>query len=189
MPNPNNPEPHSHSAPVSQWVARFAPLIAKDARVLDIAAGRGRHTRYFLERGAQATAVDRDVSRLEDIRGRAEIVEADLENDAPWPFGGRRFDAVVVTSYLYRPLFPALLAAVAPDGILLYETYALDHEHYGRPRNPEYLLRPNELLEVISGHLHVIAYETGLEERDYGLGVTQRICARKGAAPMMLPRP
>jgi SAM-dependent methyltransferase len=177
---------HDDRKPVpSAWITRFAHLIGEGGRVLDMAAGRGRHARYFLERGAHVTCVDQDVSRLEDLRDRAEILEADLESDA-WPLGARRFDAVIVTNYLFLPLFPSLVAAVAPQGLLLYETFASGQEQYGKPRNPDHLLRPGELLEVVVGQLQVIAYEAGLEERASGPCVIQRICAINGNAPAAL---
>lgn len=86
------------------------------------------------------------------------MVEADLEEE-PWPFPERRFDAVVVTNYLHRSLMPTLVASVAPGGLLLYQTYARGHERYGRPTNPDWLLRPGELLEAVRGRFRVVAYE------------------------------
>lgn len=148
---------------VSPWVARFADLVPAGGTVLDVAAGAGRHTRFFAARGHRVTAVDRDVARLADLAATVEIVEADLEGDerAPgsWPFAGRTFAAVVVTNYLHRPLLPALLLAVAPGGVLLYETFGRGQERYGRPRNPDHLLQPGELLEAVRGTLEVVGYE------------------------------
>lgn len=111
-------------------------------------------------------AVDRDTSALLELQGGVdgaqhgdvEVVAADLEG-GPWPFPERRFDVIVVTNYLHRPLLPTLVDAVAPGGALLYETYAVGQERYGRPSNPDWLLRPGELLEVVRGRLRVVAYE------------------------------
>jgi SAM-dependent methyltransferase len=175
----------------SDWITRFAGLVKPGGRVLDLAAGGGRHARYFLARGHGVVALDRDTTRLADLAdpatgGGAEVIEADLEDGAPWPLEGRSFDAVVVANYLYRPLFPALRGALAPGGVLLYETFAVGNEAYGRPRNPDHLLRPGELLELARGHLEVVAYEAGLVERN-GPAVIQRLCARRdGAAPALL---
>ena len=147
--------------------------------VLDLAAGGGRHTRLFLARGHPVTAVDRDVAQLEvpgPVAG-LEIVRADLEDRSPWPVAGRRFGAVVVTNYLWRPLLPAIVASVAAGGILLYETFALGNEAHGPPRNPDFLLRPGELLEAVRGRLEVIAYEQGFSA-DPRPAVRQRLCAR-----------
>ena len=145
--------------------------------VLDLAAGSGRHARYLVELGYRVVAVDRDVSRLFDlVNGQAaEIVEADLEN-APWPFPGRRFDGIVVTSYLHRPLLPILAASLAPGGVLIYETFAVGNEKYGRPSNPDFLLREGELLDAFSQTLTVVDYGHGYEERPRP-AVKQRICA------------
>lgn len=125
----------------------------------------------------RVTAVDRDVSGIADLRDRVEIVAADLEDGSPWPLAGRRFDAVVATNYLYRPLLPTLVATVAEGGVLIYETFAVGHERFARPRNPEHLLRAGELLDAVAGTLRVIAYESGEDEGEAGPRVIQRICA------------
>jgi SAM-dependent methyltransferase len=145
----------------SGWVTRFGVDVPAGGRVLDVACGGGRHTRWFLERGHTVTAVDRDLAGVADLADeeRVELVERDLEDGSPWPFAGREFEAVVVTNYLHRPILTALVAAVAPDGRLLYETFAAGNERYGHPTNPDFLLRPGELLDVVRGELRVIAYE------------------------------
>jgi len=149
--------------------------------VLDVAAGGGRHTRLFLQRGHAVTAVDRDLTGLRDeADARLELVQADLEG-APWPFAGRTFAGVVVCNYLWRPLLPALVAAVAPGGALLYETFAVGHERFGRPRNPDFLLRPGELLDAVRGALDVLEYEHG-EVGDPPNAVRQRLLAVRATA-------
>lgn len=182
------------SAPAA-WVVRFASRIPARGVVLDLAAGSGRHARYLVELGYRVVAIDRDVSRLFDLVNEeaAEIVEADLEN-APWPFPGRRFDGIVVTSYLHRPLLPILAASLAPGGVLIYETFAVGNEKYGRPSTPDFLLREGELLDAFSQALTVIDYEHGYEERPRP-AVKQRICAiadtdtRQGALTEDLSQP
>jgi SAM-dependent methyltransferase len=127
-----------------------------------VACGVGRHTRLFLGRGHPVVAVDRDVVGVADLEGTPglEIVEADLETGEPFPFAGRTFGGVVVTNYLHRPILPAIVEAVAPGGVLLYETFARGHaEIGGRPSNPDFLLLPGELLEAVRGRLRVVAYE------------------------------
>jgi len=131
--------------------------------MLDLACGYGRHARYFAARGAHVVAVDRDATALATLSATAGIEsrEVDLEG-APWPLAGEHFDAIVVSHYLHRPLFPHLRAALAPDGVLLYETFALGNEAYGRPANPAFLLRPGELLELAAAPpqpLTVVAFE------------------------------
>ncbi len=149
--------------------------------MLDVAAGGGRHSAFFLDRGHPVTAVDRDVSGLAFLAGRQgfEIVAADLES-RPWPFSGRTFAAVVVVNYLWRPLFPALLGALAPGGLLLYETFAAGNERFGRPANPAFLLRPGELLAWVGGLLDVLSFEEG-EEYEPRPAQRQRIAARRPA--------
>lgn len=170
----------------SAWVRRFAPLIAPGSSVLDLACGNGRHARFLEAGGWRVTAVDRDAGALGGLRGRAgiEIVEADLEAGA-WPLGARRFDGIVVTSYLHRPLFSRIAAALTEGGVLIYETFMLGNERFGRPANPAFLLRPGELLEAFAG-LRIVAFEQG-EVAQPKPAVVQRLCAVVGDAPCRLP--
>jgi len=103
------------------------------------------------------------------------VQHADLEL-APLPLEGRRFAGIVVTNYLYRPLFAQVLEALAEDGVLIYETFALGNERFGKPSNPDFLLRPGELLELAHGKLRVLAYED-LQVRVPRPAMVQRICA------------
>jgi SAM-dependent methyltransferase len=143
----------------SPWITRFAHLVAAGGSVLDLACGRGRHLRWFAGHGHPVLGVDRDGEALATLQGVGELLQADIEN-GPWPLADRRFDAVIVTNYLWRPLFPRILAAVAPGGLLLHETFARGNESVGRPSNPDFLLAPGELLQAYPG-LRVIAYEDG----------------------------
>jgi SAM-dependent methyltransferase len=146
--------------------------------VLDVACGSGRHLRWLAAQGFAVTGVDRDGAALAASGGLGRTVTADIET-GPWPLGGERFDAVVVTNYLWRPLWPALLASVAGGGVLIYETFALGNEAFGKPSNPDFLLRPGELLEACRG-LHVVAFEDGV--LDAPLRRIQRIVAVKTPA-------
>ena len=124
---------------VSPWVRRWSHLVPAGASVLDVACGGGRHLRWFAARGARVTGVDRDVQALAALAGVGELVTADIEQ-GPWPFAGRRFDAVVVTHYLWRPLLPVLVESVAAGGVLIYETFCRGNETVGRPSRAEFLL-------------------------------------------------
>ncbi|HEX6793410.1 MAG TPA: class I SAM-dependent methyltransferase [Casimicrobiaceae bacterium] len=170
-------DPHASLRP-SDWLVRFASLVAPDARVLDVAAGRGRHARFFAQRGAQVIAVDVDADALAPLAGTPNVSTriADLERGA-WPFAAEAFDAIVVTNYLHRPLLPHLLATLAPDGALLYETFAAGNEAFGRPSNPAFLLRENELLDAVRDHLAIVAFEQGVVTEHERRAVVQRIAA------------
>ncbi len=165
--------------PPSPWVLRWAGLIAPAGQVLDVAAGRGRHSLALAARGHRVVAVDRDTRRIREApgAGQLEAVEADLEA-GPWPFPDRTFDAVIVVNYLHRPLFPDLISAVGPLGVLIYETFMVGHERFGRPTNPAFLLRDGELLDAVRPALRVIAYEALLltEPRT---ALVQRIVAQR----------
>lgn len=178
---------HMHADQPSAWVERFAGLIAPGGAVLDLACGHGRHSRHLAGRGYLVEAADRDADSLASLSGLRHIATrlADLEQD-PWPYAGRRFDGIVVANYLHRPLFPHLVEALAEGGVLLYETFMLGNERFGRPSNPGFLLRPGELLEAFGARLHVVAFEQG-EAAQPKPAVVQRLCAVNGAGPLRLP--
>ena len=127
--------------------------------------------------GFRVCAVDRDRQALAALAGIAGIgVQlSDLENGL-WSPTGLRFDGVIVTNYLHRPLFPRILEALSPAGLLVYETFAAGNERFGKPSNPDFLLQPGELLDVVHARLQVIAYED-LEVTTPRPARIQRICA------------
>jgi SAM-dependent methyltransferase len=176
----------SFQAP-SAWVERFTPLIRPGGRVLDLAAGEGRHSRILIESGFAVRAVDRDISALLTLAGpRCEVSQIDLETDAPWQLG-HGYDGIVVTNYLYRSLLPAIANALAREGVLIYETFALGNERLGPPRNPDFLLRPGELLDAFA-MLTVIAFEQG-DVTSPRPAVIQRIAAVAGPFGRLPQRP
>jgi SAM-dependent methyltransferase len=143
----------------SPWIARWAHLVPAGGEVLDVACGFGRHMRFFRDHGHPVVGVDRSPEAVAAVRDLGEAYEADIEN-GPWPFTGRRFAGVVVANYLWRPLMPAIVASVAPGGVLLYETFAVGNETVGKPSRPDFLLRDGELLSACA-NLRVVAYEHG----------------------------
>jgi SAM-dependent methyltransferase len=172
----------------SAWVARFAGLIPAGGRVLDLACGDGRHTRFLARRGHRVTAVDIDVSGLSDLAGQPgiRVVQADLEN-GEWPFAPASFAGIVVTNYLHRPHFRVLPATLQPGGLLIMETFAAGNERFGRPRNPDFLLAPGELLSAFAPTLQVVAYEHGVEQVPRP-AVRQRLVALRQTEPAPLPQ-
>jgi SAM-dependent methyltransferase len=190
----------------SSWSVRFAPLVAAGTTLLDVACGHGRHAVFFAARGVMVTAVDRDKEALFSLRSVADGAAASLPNistdcfdleSGSWPYAPGSFDGVLVSNYLWRPTFDALLATVKPGGLLLYETFMDGNERYGKPSRPDFLLRSNELLVRTRDQFEVIAFEQGPEfeiastetssisanvaaETDHTVvAVKQKICARK----------
>ena len=181
------PTPALYSPPTtaSAWIEQWSHLVEKGGAVLDVAAGNGRHSRFFASRGHDVLALDRDETALASLAAVQHVSTrcADLEN-AAWPLReDEKFAAVVVTNYLHRPLFPFLLDALAPGGVLLYETFAAGNAQFGKPSNPDFLLNPGELLDAVRPRLRVIAYQDGFISAPRASCV-QRICAVAGPAPL-----
>lgn len=166
----------------SPWVERWAHLVPTEGVVIDLACGYGRHARLFAAQGHRVLALDRDAEALASMADVANIetLQADLEQGA-WPLGMQRFAAIVVSNYLHRPLWPHLLAALDHNALLIYETFMLGNEKYGKPSNPDFLLRPGELLQAVNA-LHVLAFEQGRVNSPKA-AIVQRICATTRAAP------
>jgi SAM-dependent methyltransferase len=145
----------------SPWVQRFADLIPKNGAVLDLACGTGRHARYLLSLDFRVLLLDRNITAVADLAAdeHAELIACDLEDGRPWPLGERTFDGVLVTNYLYRPLMKSIVSAVAPGGVLIYETFAHGNQAFGRPSNPDFLLQREELLNFARPQLQVVAFE------------------------------
>lgn len=175
-------EKHAGFRAASPWVERWAGLVPEGTPVLDLACGGGRHGRLFLDRGHPVTFLDRDVSAVDDLRGQAGVtlIEADLEDGSPFPLKEQQFGGLVVTCYLHRPILPDLIQAVAPGGVLIYETFAIGNEVYGHPARQSFLLEEGELLDAVAGHLTVRAYEHGYEDEPKP-GIRQKICATRTA--------
>ncbi len=176
---------HGTEAP-SAWVRRWAHLVPKGGKVLDVACGHGRHMRWFAQRGHAVTGVDRSPEAMASLAGVGRTVLADIES-GPWPFEGERFDAVMVTNYLWRPLLPMILSAVAEGGALIYETFAQGNESVGKPSRPDFLLQTGELLAVCQD-LRVVAFEDGFCESPERF--VQRIVAvrKPPSTPVSPPR-
>lgn len=169
------PHGHAPTADPSEWIQRFAHLLPAPAQVLDMACGSGRHAAYLAGLGHHVTGIDRNPQALAQLPTGVTAIEADIEN-GPWPLPGQQFDAVIVTNYLWRALWPQVLGSVREGGVLLYETFAQGNAAYGKPSRPDFLLAPGELLQVCAGW-QIVAYEHGL--RPQPDRVVQRIAAIK----------
>ena len=172
------PDTHGAQAP-SSWISRFAHLVQPQGQVLDIACGLGRHMRLFHAQNHRVVGIDQSQAAIDAVANLGQAIQADIEN-GPWPLPGQQFDAVVVTNYLWRPLWPQILDSVKPGGLLLYETLAQGNEAFGKPSRPDFLLRPGELLEVAHDALRVVGYEDGTLDVPRTAFV-QRICAVREA--------
>lgn len=173
-----------HASPTpSDWIRRWSHLVPTGGSVLDVACGEGRHMRWFFDRNHPVTCVDKASEAIEKVATMGEAICADIEAN-PWPLPGRRFDCVVVTNYLWRPLLPTIVDSVAPGGLLLYETFSLGNETVGRPARAEFLLRPGELLRACE-NLRTVAYEDGFLEEPARF--VQRIAAVRERQPSAVP--
>ena len=169
-------EPHLDIA-ASAWVQRWVAWLRPGGAVLDVACGAGRHARLLAQLGFEVDAVDRDISLFIAPPQNVRLRVADIES-GPWPYAGQRFDGIVVTNYLHRPLLPVLVDSLEPGGLLIYETFARGNERFGKPSNPDFLLAPGELLEAVRGKLRVVGYEDLVVEEPRPAAV-QRLCARR----------
>jgi SAM-dependent methyltransferase len=164
----------------SPWVKRWAHILKPQSRVLDVACGNGRHSVYLANLGHAVKGVDKAPQILptsllcDGTTGSIDIETVNLELQDIWPLGTDQFDAIVVTNYLWRPHWPHLLRNLAPEGVLIAETFAVGNEQYGRPSNPQFLLQSGELLHM-TRDLSVVAYEHGL--LDEPKRVVQRVAA------------
>jgi SAM-dependent methyltransferase len=166
----------------SPWVVTHADKIKVGGRILDLACGSGRNARWLAAKGWQVEAVDRDRAALDTMRGIAHIQTtcADLENGS-WPYKDQRFDGIVVCRYLHRPLLDRLAEHLHSQGILIYETFMVGHEQFGRPSNPDFLLRPDELLDCYRDKLTILAFEQGRFDAP-NPSMQQRLCAQRPAS-------
>ena len=163
----------------SRWVTEHASLISAGGRVLDLACGGGRHAIWLARQGYQVDAIDRDASAVARMSGinNIHVHIVDLEADKAYTFN-HHYDGIIVSRYLHRPLLKTLALILNPNGVLIYETFMLGNEQYGKPSNPNFLLQPNELLDVYSPLLKIIAFVQG-EVTEPKPAVMQRICAIK----------
>ena len=171
---------HGVIADASPWVRRFADAIPKNGLVLDLACGAGRHTALLASLGHQVLSVDQDISMVESLKDESvQTLELDLEG-SDWPLLNQEFSAIVVTNYLYRPFLDELPKILTEDGVLIYETFAEGNAEFGKPSNPNFLLKSGELLALAQrSGLKVIAYEDIYLDHPKP-AMVQRICAVKG---------
>jgi len=167
------------------WVQKYSTLVPPGP-VLDLACGKGRHGRYFLELGYPVTFIDKDISGVADLtthnnsphnNANALLIKYDLEKNNPWPFSPNQFSGIVITNYLYRPLFPTLITTIKPDGIIIYKTFTTGNEQFGRPTNPDFLLKENELRAAFNKQFQEIAFFQGREMNPDR--ITQAICVQR----------
>ena len=155
--------------------------------MLDLACGSGRHAALLASLGHAVLAVDQDISAIEGLLNpRIQAQQEDLEG-AIWPLEDQQFSGIVVTNYLYRPFLEHLPQMLSEGGVLIYETFADGNAQFGKPSNPNFLLKPGELLALAAhSDLKVIAYEDIYLDQPKP-AMVQRICAVKGHLKGCIP--
>lgn len=180
---------NSHTAleEASPWIRRFVSAIPKNGVVLDLACGAGRHTHFLLNAGFAVLAVDQNIDAIsQEKHPSLEVARMDLEGEI-WPLTGKVFSAIVVTNYLYRPYLAELPKMLTDGGVLLYETFAQGNGEFGKPSNPDFLLKTGELLSFSAQNgLKVLAYEDLYIDCPKP-AMIQRLCAVKGALQGHIP--
>ena len=149
--------------PISTWVTYCTNLINKKSKILDVACGSGRHAKFLIQKGHFVTGIDIN-PKFElnaDDQKNNKIIKYDLENNV-WPFETDSFDCILVTNYLHRALFPFFIKSVKQNGFIIYETFSLGNEKFGKPSNPDYLLDNNELLNLLKHEMRIISYQDGI---------------------------
>jgi SAM-dependent methyltransferase len=177
------------SSTVEPWIARHAAMLRAGTALLDVACGYGRHAKFFASRGVLVTAVDRDAAAVATLQNVANLaaelrdIEGSEASADAWPYAPNAFDAIIVCNYLWRPTFSAMLDSLKPGGTLIYETFMDGNERYGKPSRSDFLLRSNELLEVLRAAFSIRAYEEGEQADDVGRVVAMK--ARVAAVKRM----
>ena len=170
---------HDAQLNASPWVRRFASHIPKEGLVLDLACGAGRHATFLADMGYSVFAIDQDIALIKQNKSpliTSKAFNLELEE---WPLEDHEFSGIVVTNYLYRPHWDRLAPMLANGGVLIYETFALGNAQFGKPSNPNFLLKTGELLALAARHgLKVIAYEDIYIDEPKP-AMVQRLCALK----------
>lgn len=175
MTSPVASHPHQ-KLPVSDWLKRWSHVFKSQSCILDLACGWGRHALWLRSLGMDVLALDRDEEALAHLKALGiQTLKADLEN-APWPLSPTQFDGIVVNNYLWRALWPHLLASVKAGGFVIYETFCEGHQAYGKPSRSDFLLQSGELLQVFKD-FKILGYEEGLLAQP--TRYVQRIIAQK----------
>jgi tellurite methyltransferase len=120
--------------------------------VLDLACGSGRNGLFLVTQQIPVIFADKNIDNLNTLAQQIDTDSStwavDLEQPDSQPLAGKSYSTVLVFRYLHRPLFTAIKAAVAPGGMIIYETFTVEQAALGRPKNPDFLLKPGELVQV-----------------------------------------
>lgn len=165
----------------SNWIKKYLNININKDTLLDVACGNGRHSFYAASLGYKVFSIDIDKDKLSLTNFKKHIspILLNIEEENSWPFIKRSFDTVIVTNYLYRPVYKNIINSIKPNGTLLYETFSEENTKFGRPNNPDYLLKPIELLKLAKQYkMEIIDFEEILLELPKKKAI-QRIYAKK----------
>jgi SAM-dependent methyltransferase len=174
---------------VAQLVSDHLELVRRAANlgpVLDLACGSGRNGLYLARQDIPVVFADVRAQALDEVaaalgeQSTARLWQVDFEQDGTEPLAGERFGAILVFRYLHRPLMPAIVDAIAPGGLVVYETFTVEQARHGRPKNPDFLLRRDELPGYFRGWQVLHHFEGEMRDRDTGNHqALARLVARK----------
>lgn len=146
-----------HSTLVSDYFDELKAC-TNDEPIIDLASGEGRNGLFLAQKGLPVIFADRSEAALETVNNALKTTNSesktwlvDFEQSDTYPLENKQFSAMLVFRYLHRPLMPALLNAVAPGGLMIYETFTIDNKQFGRPNNDDFLLQTGELKSYFNG--------------------------------------
>jgi len=160
---------HDHSLEPARFLTENVEILPR-GRALDVAMGRGRNAIHLAKIGFEVEGIDISSEAVHAALDRARSVGvslkarvADLKGDYQIERGA--YHVILCFNYLQRSLIPQIKEGLRVGGMVVYETFIMDQARFGKPKNPDYLLKHNELLEMFRD-FRCLRYREGLVEKE-----------------------